>query len=667
MMATETKGRNEVGHGDHRGHFGAHLEMFFSLGAGAAVTVGWLFDRLVGEPEWTSILFYLCAYPFGSYFAIQESLEKFRKRKIAVDLLVVLAAVGAAILGAWGEGGLLLFLFSMGHALEHYAMGRAQRSIEALVKLVPQTALVMRGESTREVNIDELVVGDRVIVRPNERIPADGLVIDGVSSVNQAPITGESIPVDKMPARDIQGVISGKSPTQKANQVFAGSINGAGVLKVYVTRQSSESTLAHIVDAIRNAQAEQSPTQRFAERFEQKFVVFVFCLVLILLLTPLFIAESWGASFYRAMAVLVAATPCALAIATPSAVLSGIARAARGGVLIKGGGPLEILGRVDAIAFDKTGTLTEGQPRVTDVLAAPGTEERELLRIAVAVEQLSDHPLATAIVRDASARLGEAEIPKATDLQSLTGRGIQANVEGRRILIGKRILFAEKVDTSDSSFVIRTLADLESQGRTVVGVQMDDMDLGVIGLMDTPRATAKTAIAELRRIGIARMIMLSGDNQQVANSIASQVGLDEAIGDMMPEEKVTAIKRLRSENGIAMVGDGVNDGPALASASVGIAMGAAGSDVALESADIALMADDLSHLPFAVGLSRQATRIIQQNLWCGLAMVAILVPATIFGLRMGPTVILHEGSTLLVILNALRLLGYDNSRQGLLK
>jgi Cd2+/Zn2+-exporting ATPase len=358
------------------------------------------------------------------------------------------------------------------------------------------------------------------------------------------------------------------------------------------------------------------------------------------------------------MAVLVAASPCALAIATPSAILSGVARAARGGVLIKGGAPLEKLGSLDALAFDKTGTLTEGRPRITDVLPAPGVNETELLATAVAVEALSDHPLARAIAQDGVERLGSTTLPVASGLRSLTGKGVIAEIEGHAVEIGKAEMFGSDRIPALTEPVAEAVERLRIEGRTTMAVRRAGRDLGVIGLMDTPRATARPALERLRAIGINRMIMISGDNQRVADAVAKHVGLDEAWGDLMPEDKVEAIKKLRDTTEVAMVGDGVNDAPAMAHATVGIAMGAAGSDVALETADVALMADDLSHLPFAVELSRRTRKIIRQNLFISLGVVAILVPATILGLGIGPAVAAHEGSTLVVVFNALRLLAY---------
>ncbi len=360
------------------------------------------------------------------------------------------------------------------------------------------------------------------------------------------------------------------------------------------------------------------------------------------------------------MAVLVAASPCALAISTPSAVLSGVARAARGGVLVKGGKPLEDLGVLSAIAFDKTGTLTEGKPKLTDILPLNGTDEQTLLEIVVSVEALSDHPLAKAVVRDGTAKLTSAEaIQEAENLDAVQGKGIRAQYEGSAIEIGNMDLYTE-IDQKEAKNVLEQVKTLEAEGKTTMLVKRDNTFIGILGLMDTPRGEAKKTLGELKKLGIKKMIMLTGDNQQVANAVAKEIGLTEACGSLLPEEKVAAIKELKEkENKLAMVGDGVNDAPAMANSTVGIAMGAAGSDVALETADIALMADKLSTLPFAIGLSRKAKNIIRQNLWLSLGVVALLVPATIMNwANIGVAVAIHEGSTLLVVFNALRLLAY---------
>ena len=643
----------------HGGIFGERSELIFAIICGALLLIGWLLE-FTSVNEWIPWACYAAAYFFGGFYIVREAIEKLIARRFEIDFLMIVAAIGAAILGAWAEGALLLFLFAIGHALENYAMGRARKAIEALADLAPDTAIVRRNGGTMEVPVAKLKKGEIVIVKTNERIAADGFVVKGESSVNQAPITGESVPVDKRPVDDPQSAATNPQSLAPAHRVFAGTINESGSLEIQVTQLASESTLARVVTMVSEAETQQSPTQQFTDKFERYFVPAVVVLAVLLMFAFLVIDEPFSSSFYRAMAVLVAASPCALAIATPSAVLSGVARAARGGVLIKGGGPLENLGRLTAIAFDKTGTLTEGKPRVTDIVPFGDTTDELLLRIAIAVEKQSDHPLAAAVVRDGSKRLGEVELPEASNLQSITGRGIRATVEDEAVYIGKDDLFAE-VDGPPLPDALRaTVEKLEQQGRTTMIARRGNNYLGVLGLMDTPREAAKTMIADLRKLGIEKMIMISGDNQQVANAVAEQVGIDEAWGDLMPDDKVGSIKKLRAERDVAMVGDGVNDAPAMANATVGIAMGAAGSDVALETADVALMADELSHLPFAVGLSRRTSSIIRQNLWYSLGMVAILVPATILGLNIGFAVLLHEGSTLVVVVNALRLLVYKN-------
>ncbi len=643
---------------EHSGIFGESTELVFASVCGVLLLSGWLTSFANFAPAWIPLAFYIGAYFFGSYFIVGGALKKLFKGRFEIDFLMLAAAIGAAILGAWAEGALLLFLFSVGHALEHYAMGRARHAIEALADLAPTTALVRRDGREFEIGVSDLAVGDIIIIKPDERIAADGFVVLGSSSVDQAAITGESIPVDKRPVVDRVHATKTARHLSPEHLVFAGTINQYGALEVQVTQVASESALAHVVALVSQAETRQSPTQRFTENFERRYVPIVISIAVLLVFAFLVVDENFSTSFYRAMAVLIAASPCALAISTPSAVLSGVARAARGGVLIKGGDPLESLGRVRAIAFDKTGTLTNGTPRITDVVPYHLTSELELLTIAIAVERLSDHPLAAAIVRDGMDRIGSEPVPLAMDMESITGRGVKATVDGQVVYVGKDALFRELDETAVPPDLTETLSRLESSGRTTMIVRRGNQYLGVVGLMDTPREAAKAAISQLRKLGIEKMLMISGDNQQVADAVAREVGLDQALGNLMPADKVETIKRLRMEQEVAMVGDGVNDAPAMANASVGIAMGAAGSDVALETADVALMADDLSQLPFAVGLSRQTSRIIRQNLFISLGMVIVLVPATIFGLRLGFAVLFHEGSTVAVVFNALRLLVY---------
>lgn len=659
-MAQDKQSASHTGGHDHGsdGLLGGRAELIFSLACGALLLAGWLLGRVQGESATVPWILFILAYVAGGFFTVREAVENLRARKLKIDSLMIVAALGAAALGEWAEGALLLFLFSIGHALENYAMGRARRAIEALAELRPEVALVRRGDVLMEVAVEKLEIGDVVVVKPDERVAADGFVILGESSIDQAAITGESVPVDKRPVPDVSQARARPEAVGSEHRVFAGTINKGRVLEIEVSRLASQSTLSRVVELVRSAESQKSPTQLFTDRFQRIFVPAVLALVGLLLFAGFVVDEPFSATFYRAMAVLVAASPCALAISTPSAVLSGVARAARSGVLIKGGGPLERLGILHALAFDKTGTLTEGQPQVTDVLPADGATTEELLSVAIAVERLSDHPLAAAVVRDGSTRLKSDNVPVATDLESLTGRGLSASVANTPVHLGKVALFSEIPGAVPPDPLLQDVEDLEEQGRTVFVVRHGDRYLGAIGLMDTPRAAAKEVIARLRDLGMTRMVMLSGDNQRVADAVAASVGIDQAFGDLMPEDKVDAIKKLGADGEVAMVGDGVNDAPALASASVGIAMGAAGSDVALETADVALMGDKLEHLPFVVGLSRQTRRIIRQNLWASLGMVAILIPATVLGMKMGVAVLFHEGSTLLVVANALRLLAY---------
>lgn len=619
------------------GWFTGHRELILSGCAGLLLFAGWLAGR-ADAPRSLSLALLVGAYAAGGFYTMREAWESLRNRRFDIDTLMLVAAAGAAALGAWEEGALLLFLFSLGHALEHMAMDRARKAIEALAELAPKTAMVQRNGLEMEVRVGELQRGDRVLVKPGQRIPADGQVESGNSAVDQAPITGESMPVDKQPG----------------DKVFAGTINGEGVLIVEVTKLAQESTLARMVKMVAEAQTQKSPTQRFTDRFERIFVPVVLVGAGLLIVLPPLFGFPFAESFYRAMAVLVAASPCALAIATPSAVLSGIARAARGGVLIKGGVHLENLGVLTAIAFDKTGTLTVGKPKVTDVVAIIGDDAR-LLTVAAAVESRSAHPLAQAVATEAKRRgLSWSE---AGDVEAVTGKGVRADFEGQKVAIGNAKLFdGESIPEVVQQHALR----LQAEGKTIMLIQTDGQFLGVVALADTPREGVRGVLERLHQLGIRKTIMLTGDNQGVGRAIANSVGLDEVKAGLLPEDKVKAMEELGQRYGqVAMVGDGVNDAPAMARATVGIAMGGASTDVALETADVALMADDLSKLPFAVALSRASRRIIRQNLWVSLGVVALLIPATLFGWAgIGLAVLVHEGSTIVVVINALRLLAY---------
>ena len=634
---------------------GERTEVAFAALSGLMLLAGWIASERLPDVAlwvcWASV----CV---GGVFSAVSAAEGLRHLRFDVDLLMLAAAAGAGALSHWAEGAFLLFLFSAAHALEHRAMQRARRGIQDLAKLAPEQATVRRQGTLSSLPVSDLVLGDIVVVRPGERIAADGYVVSGRSSVDEAPITGESIPVDKEPFAEPQrGKVGRAIPA--AHRVYAGTINGTGALEISVSRLASESTLARVARMVAEAQSARSPTQTFTDRFTSIYVPVVIVAVGLLMTAWTVIDEPVRASVYRALAVLVAASPCALALSVPSAVLSAVARAARGGVLVKGGGPLENLGTLLAVAFDKTGTLTTGRPRLTDVRPAPGVDEADLMGMAVAIERYSDHPLAAALVRDASARIG-SEAPDAYDVEGLTGIGVRGFVGRSLVVAGKPAYFETDADAPLPQGLSDVVAELEAAGRTVIVVRKDTQYLGVLGLMDKSRASAAASLARLRTLGMTRLVMLSGDNQRVADAIGEELGMDEAKGALLPEDKADVLGEMLKRHGkVAMVGDGVNDGPAMAKATVGVAMGAAGSDVALETADIALMADDLGHLPFAVGLSRQASRIIRQNLLISLGFVAVLIPATLLGLGIGEAVVLHEGSTLLVVANALRLLAYE--------
>ena len=650
---------------DHS-HGSARWELWFAIAAGVTYAGGMIAEFALGLPMvgWP-LVFFLATYFFGGFFTFRTAIASTMRGKFEVDFLMLVAAIGAALIGRWAEGAVLLFLFSLGHALEEYALSRASKSIESLAELAPRSALVRRGgDEPVEVPVEEIVVGDIVVIRPNSRIPSDGFVISGVSAVDQSAVTGESIPVEKEPVADPERAMRTVDTLPAANRVFAGTVNGSGVLEVEVTATSADSTLSKVVELVRSADQAASPTQQFIDRFQRWYVPAVILGVAVtLLISWLAFAQPFPDAFYLAMTVLVAASPCALAIATPAAVLAGVARAARAGVLVKGGAPLETLGRVKAMAFDKTGTLTWGAPRVTSVTPATDVPESELIRTLVAVEALSDHPLAEAIVRDLEPRVPQAERLTATDLNAVVGRGVTATIDGERVDVGNLRMFDEQ-----QLALTGTLADAYTQardsGQTLMIIRRGDRFLGIVGVMDASRAESAQVLSALRGANVGQLVMISGDNQRVADAVGREVGVDTAIGELLPEDKVAQITRLaETHRPIAMVGDGVNDAPAMARADVGIAMGAAGSTVALETCDIALMSDDLGRVPFAVRLSRATSRIIRQNLIASLAIVAFLILATFLGLNIGAVVLIHEGSTLIVVGNALRLLNFERGKE----
>lgn len=627
-----------------KGWAAENWRLLVSLLAGLLLGVAFAGETLLGFPMPLVIALYVSSYAAGGFDASRHGVNAALNLRFDIDFLMVVAALGAAALGQWVEGGLLLFLFSLGHALEHYAIGRARRSIEALGQITPGTARVRRESREREIPVGDLVRGDEVIVRPGERIPIDGEVVEGQSRVDQSAITGESRPLLK----------------GEGDAVFAGSLNGGSSLVVEVTRLSKDTTLARVVRLVEEAQAQKSPTQRFTDRISQYFVPSVLALsVLVMLAPPLLGWLSWREAIMRGITLLVAASPCALAIATPAAVLSGIAQAARNGVLIKGGVHLENLGHLRAIAFDKTGTITPGRPDVTDVLPADGVTRADLLRITATVESRSNHPLAQAILAK-SQEEGLELYPDVGRLEAMPGLGVQAALADRTVVVASPKYFRREGEEPIPAEVLSKVEALEDEGKSTILVRADSEYLGVIAVADWPRDEVRAALDDLRRLGIREFIMLTGDNERVARGVAQAVGLTEFRADLLPEQKLDAVEALTNRFGrVGMVGDGVNDAPALARSTVGIAMGAGGSDVALETADVALMADDVSKLPFAVGIGRRSAGIIRQNLFASLGVIAILIPLAVAGLAgISVAILLHEGSTLLVVFNALRLLLY---------
>lgn len=637
---------------------GKRTELYFSILCGVLLLIGFLSAKLFDTAGWIPLASYIMSYCFGGFFITIEASKKIPKGEFDIDFLMIAAAAGAAYIGSWAEGALLLFLFSLGHALEHYAMNKAKKSIKALGNLSPKMALVKRNGNLEAIPIEDLKINDIIVVKTNTKIAADGVIVSGSSSVNQAPITGESIPIDKTYIQSTDN-LPDIEHIDKIHVVFAGTINGDNSLEVQVLKLSEDSTVSRLIKMVSEVEAQKSPTQRLTKKFEKWYVPIVIIVVFLLCFSFLLIDESFDTSIYRAITVLVAASPCALAISTPSAVLSGIARAAQKGVLIKGGKALEDLGEITTIAFDKTGTLTEGKPKLTNLIPLRDFDEEALAKLVLEVESLSNHPLAKAIANDLKIKYSIKFQNIASNISALQGKGIQADYDGGKVCIGNVKLMEDsgiEVDEIIHSKMDRLLQD----GHTVMLVAFKNEIIGLISVMDVPRKTAASTLERLKQIGIKHMIMLTGDHQNVGNAIAKQIGLTEAKGNLLPEDKVTAIKELiKRDKKIAMVGDGVNDAPAMALSTVSVAMGAAGSDVALETADVALMSDKIENLPFVIGLSRNSKRIIKQNIFISLGVVVLLIPVTILGLtNIGMAVAFHEGSTIVVVLNALRLLRF---------
>ena len=626
-----------------RSWYKENREIVFSLIAGLLVLIGWLGQTFFDLPVIAATVLYITAYIFGGWDISQHAWHAIKEKHFDTDLLMVMAALGAAALGEFAEGALLLFLFSLGHALEERALDRARAAVRALADLAPKVALVRRDGKEQELPVESLQLDDLVIVRPGVRIPVDGVISNGNSGVDQASVTGESMPVDKVPG----------------DQVFASTVNGEGALEVKVTRLAKDSTLSRVMKMVEEAQAQKSPTQQTVEKFERIFVPAVLIVTVFIIILPPLFGFPFRESFLRAMTLLVAASPCALALGTPASILAGVAQAARNGVLVKGGMHLENLGRLKAIAFDKTGTVTHGKPEVTDIVAFQdsGKKEADVLSIAAGAESRSAHPLAQAVVR--AAQTQGMPVSVMDEVESLTGRGLRAVTNGTTIWVGNQKLMDEAGVTLAAD-AIQKAQSLQQTGKTLFWVAENKKAIGLIALADTLRLEAASTMKALKKIGVEHTIMLTGDNVRSASAIAAQVGLTDYRADLMPEDKLIVIRDLVKEYGqVAMIGDGVNDAPALANATVGIAMGGAGTDVALETADVALMGDDLSKLPFAVGLGRATRAIIIQNLFISLGVIALLVITSLTGIvSIGIAIIFHEGSTLVVVANALRLLGY---------
>jgi Zn2+/Cd2+-exporting ATPase len=596
-----------------------------------------LIAESLGLPRWLHTTFDVVAYVAGGLFGTKTAIESLLKRRIDVDMLMILAALGAATINQWHEGAILLFLFSLSNVLQEYAIGRSRQAIKGLLKLYPEQAKVRRGGTVEIVKANQIQIGEIVLIEPGERIPVDGIVRSGRSAIDQSPITGESMPVEK-------GV---------GDPVFAGTLNQQGVLDVEATHQASNTTLSRIIKMVEEAQDTKAPTERFLEKFEQIYATFIIVSVLLFIFVPpaLGLVSDFNAHFYLAMVLMTVASPCALIISTPAAFISAIASGARSGVLFKGGAYIEQMAAIKAVAFDKTGTLTAGKPAVTDVVPCDDISEDEFLRIAASVEVRSEHPLAKAVAKAAQER--GLNLYEVSEFENVPGRGVSAVVDHHIVNLGSPSYLLQNGNFPERLKEARER--LESEGKTVMLVQHDGQWLGLIAMADQLRPEAREVIANLKKNGIQRVAMLTGDNPLVAQNIAKQLGLDAVYAGLMPEDKVTVIKEIESQVGpVAMVGDGVNDAPALATASIGIAMGAAGTDVALETADLVLMGDKLELIAYAIKLSKKARRVVWQNIIFSIAVIVMLIfSAFAINLPLPLGVMGHEGSTVIVVLNGL--------------
>lgn len=617
------------------------------IASGALLGIGMLLQWLTLGPAMLHTICFALATLAGGLLVFPAAFKALKKLRLDMNVLMTVAVTGAWLVGEGAEGAAVVFLFALSELLESWSVGRARRAIAALLKLTPQTALVKEADgSAKEVPVNEVPVGAEISVRSGSSIPLDGEVITGDSAVNQAPITGESVPVEKKPG----------------DTVFAGTINGEGSLIVRVTKAASDSTLARIIKLVEEAEEQKAPTQRFVDKFATLYTPAVFVVALLVaLLPPLLMGGAWSEWTYRALVLLVIACPCALVIATPVSIVSGLTALARRGVLIKGGAHLEAVGKLRALAVDKTGTITQGRPQVTGITVIGDITEDEIMRRAAAIDAHSEHPLAKAVVAAAQAK--SITWSESTQYQSVTGRGATAVIDGHPHFIGNHKM-AHELGLCSPEIEAR-LTEIESKGQSLAILGHSPHEgcagaiLGILSIGDTMRPEVSNALTLLHDAGIEKVVMLSGDNQRTVDAIARQAGIDEAYGDLMPDQKIEHIRRLMAEHHyVGMIGDGVNDAPALALASVGIAMGAIGSDTAIETADMALMKDDLTRVAEAIALGRRTLSVIQFNVAFALVVKAIFLILAFTGhTSLWLAILADTGATLLVILNALRLLG----------
>ena len=606
-----------------------------ALASLALLATAFLLSLLDIMSEPIAITLYIVAALLGASHWGREAIESVVHRRVNIDVLMGTATVGAAALGLWEEAAFLAFLYGAAEGLEELTYDRTRKAIRALLDLAPKEARVIRDGEERMIPATELVPGDRFLVRPGESLATDGVVRAGSTSLNESAVTGESVPVEKAVGAP----------------VFAGTLNLTGAIEVDVTHAFDDNTLSKIIHLVEEAQEEKTNAQRFIDRFGNVYSPGLLCAAAVLLVVPALLGADFTTWAERAVTLTVAGAPCALVMSTPVAVAAGIGTAGKRGVLIKGGVHLENLGRVKVLAFDKTGTLTRGEPEVTDVVPLAGSTSDEVLQLAASVEAYSEHPLAKAIVEHARAS-GIKTCPS-EQFQALTGAGAKARLNGADVYVGSPALLATLGGTSATSGAI---TDLQAEGKTVVLAGTKDSVLGMIALRDTPRAGVTEVVAGLRELGIQRVAMLTGDNPQTARAIAGALGIDDVRAELKPEDKSVAVRELQERYGpVAMVGDGINDAPALASATVGIAMGTAGTDAAIEAADVALMGDELGGVVYAVGLGRRVRRISLQNIVFSIALLAVLVPSAVAGiLTVGIAVTAHEVAEIIAVANGLR-------------